>query len=222
MYQWLQALINDSRQSLTFSTGVEESEIEALEARLGIHFPPSYRNFLLFSDGAVVCSEQLFSIPTLLDYINLDCGFKPYDGELCLAADSGQPHRHIYQLKPTHFLAFGMPEHSADLYCLDTSKTIDGEYPVCEFSHDEDDMERILRLEYPSFSAFLLDKLYDDLELVDAFWDNTLEEEEAERYFEEKAAYWHDYLKKALIVAGANMDELFHRRWDKWRREHSN
>ncbi len=220
MYQWLRTLTSEARQSLAFSASTNENQVAIVESRLGISLPTSYRNFVLLWDGATLCSEKIFSIQILMEYVDTECGFGLYNNELCLAADSGQTHRQIYQLKPTHFLAFGMPEHSSDLYCFDTNRMINGEYPICEFSHDEEDMERILRLECPSFIAFLQEKLYDDLELVDAFWDDTLEEE-AECYFEEKSAYWNHHLKKELIAAGADMDVLPHQRWDKWRREHT-
>jgi hypothetical protein len=218
MYQWLGEFIADAKQYCEFAPGTDAARIAEMEMRLGTALPPSYRAFLVRWDGASVCSERIFSCTELLEYAENECGFAPYRGELRLTADSGQNYRRIYGLKPTHFLAFGSPDLSADLYCLDTQRSVNGEYLVCEFSHDDDDLKRLMRPECPSFEALLLEKLYNGIGLTDVFLDDSLEEDEAERYFEEKSAYWGERLHQMLSAAGADMEALPHLRWAAWRR----
>ncbi|MDM8547758.1 SMI1/KNR4 family protein [Candidatus Venteria ishoeyi] len=218
MYNWLQELINDAKQFSDFAPGADETRITEVEEKLGIILPPSYCEFLLRWDGAKICSMQIFSCAKLLEYVEEECGFALYDGELRWTADSDKNYRHIYALKPTHFLAFCEPEYSSDLYCFDTSRTLDNEFLICKFSHDDDDLERLVRPEVPSFELWLMKKLYDEMDLVDLFLDDDLEEEAAESYLIERSEYWGDYLKKMLTAAGADMTVLPSQCWQAWRK----
>ena len=217
MFNWLQDFIKDARQGCDFAVRASEDRVAEVEARLGVALPPSYRHFLLRWNGARVCGEQIFSCQDLLDYVEAECGFAPYNGELRLAGQTDGDYRRIYNLKPTHFLAFASPDLSSDLYCFDTHRTYHNEYIVCEFVHDDDDLARLMRPDCPSFEAYLMEKLYGGIDSTDIFWDDDMEEAIAERYFEEKSAYWEDYFQQQLTSMGANMDTLPHLRWAEWR-----
>ncbi len=222
MYEWLRGFIADARRNCDFaSSGASMEELAELESRLGIVLPPSYRGFLHRWNGARFCSKKVFAVDEVMEFVDYECGFSAYRDELRLAADSGIECRWIYRLKPTHFLAFGMPDFSSDLYSLDTSRTIEGEHPVCEFAHDSDDVAGMSWVEYPSFEVFLMEQLYGGMGLTDVFLDEELEEEECERYFEEKQELWGERLAEMLTAAGADMKVLRHQRWDDWRRAHA-
>ncbi len=66
-----------------------------------------------------------------------------------------------------------------------------------------------------------MEKLHGGMGLTDVFLDEELEEEECERYFEEKEELWSERLAGMLAAAGADMKVLPHQRWDDWRRAHA-
>jgi hypothetical protein len=91
-----------------------ESAIRVAELRLGRQLPPSYREFLSFSDGW----SSFFESADLLG--TGEIGRYP---STVLRHDS----RHL----PAHLLAFGADRNGTSLFAFDTSvRSVDGELPV--------------------------------------------------------------------------------------------
>ena len=99
---------------LAGNAAAPESAIRVAELRLGRQLPPSYREFLGFSDGW----SSFFESADLLG--TGEIGRYP---STVLRHDS----RHL----PAHLLAFGADRNGTSLFAFDTSvRSVDGELPV--------------------------------------------------------------------------------------------
>ena len=99
---------------LAGNAAAPESAIRVAELRLGRRLPPSYREFLGFSDGW----SSFFESADLLG-----------TGEIGRYPSTVL--RHDSRQLPTHLLAFGADRNGTSLFAFDTSvRSVDGELPV--------------------------------------------------------------------------------------------
>lgn len=220
MDTWLYDLLQDGGENVQFAPGASSASMSYFEAQLGIHLPPSYRQFLQAWNGARFGLEHIFSHQEVMHYLKNECGFLPYrGGPVHLTGEAPQQAQryHLsYNLKPTHFLAFGKPSLSMDLHCFDTSRHWGDEFVICEFCHDENDIDCLLRPAFPSFSAFLLDSLYQAVSNGQFFQCSHIENEAARHQAERLQTHWEERLGDLLLDAGANLDAPPYAYWERW------
>lgn len=201
-FNWFSDLENDTN-CLELNAPVATPELlAAAEKHIGIPLPESYKAFLQTYDGGDIVTAHLFSLQQLLQGVQV-LGFTPYAGEI---ERVGNAYGIIYRAKPAHLLPFAQYSYSADLYCFDTRELIDGEYPICVFDHEVAELETLLRVRYPSFYTFLLERslfLVDDLEY---FMDEGAADpdEDLDRA-DAVAARWDEQLRQMLEATGADL-----------------
>lgn len=172
------------------------------EAFIGVPLPESYKAFLQVYDGGDIVTSFLFSLQQLLQGVQV-LGFKPYAGEI---ERVGNDYGIIYRAKPAHLLPFAQYSYSADLYCFDTRELIAGEYPICVFDHEVVELESLLRVRYPSFYTFLLDKSRFLVEDLDYFIDEEAADPDADLDRADAVAeQWDQRLRQMLEATGADL-----------------
>lgn len=209
MFKWLQQFESETYCLELADRGATENELLEVEQIIGIALPPSYKAFLKLWNGGALGGQTVFSTQVLVDGLK-NYGFSSYTGQI---ERVGKNYNYVYRAKPAHLLAYANLDFSSDLYCFDTRPTTNNEYPICLYDHEISDLDELLTVKYPSFEAFVLEKVYhltDDLEYFMA--DDSNEDEDYEKA-EAVLERWQQTIREKLIERGADLSDLW---WPKW------
>ncbi len=126
--------------AVEFTGGVSEEVIQKAERTLNLTFPESYRSFLKEFGAGDVGGEVVFGL--------LENERENSDLDMLKITQV----EHDYKM-PKHMVVIFYNAFDDCLYCLDTSRMIEGECPMMRVSSDYADIEEVAE----SFGEFLLD-----------------------------------------------------------------
>lgn len=181
MFKWiykLQKQIENELDEHFFDHPAKEEQISELENKLQIKLPESFKSFLLICNGTLLSSTEIFSTDKILEFTD-EWGFWPWNGKIEYDYDEENV-KDYYSDKPMHFLVFARMD--ALNYCFDTRELINGEYPVCVYEPENEEVQN-LKVYSSSFDKFLKQEI---VQLSD-WWELPDEWFEA-KSFEEKIA----------------------------------
>ncbi len=136
-----------------FFEAAKQETIFDFEKKLGYYLPKDFKEFLLFSNGAIILMEDILGVNTDLIYLDI------YSTYFFETKEAGNP-------MPEYLLPIS-PNGRGDHYCLDLN-SLDKTGEICnvvfwqhDYAYDEEDRPRLVA---NSFYDYLLEIINDYLE----------------------------------------------------------